>query len=224
MIATLRFQVGLLATLQSLLFLNNATLIAVNVLAGLQLTQDKMLASLPVTAYVLGSAVWSMPAASVMRRYGRRTGYTLGAAAAALSALVAFSAMSIDSLALLCVGTFLCGIYNAFGASLRFAAADAADRYNPGFKARAISLVLTGGLVGGILGPEISRWSRTVLSHQFAGTYLVLVVFALTALALAQLLRIQLPASTAAGGEARPLSEILRQPTAIAAIAAAAIA
>ncbi len=224
MIATLRFQVGLLATLQSLLFLNNATLIAVNVLAGLQLTQDKMLASLPVTAYVLGSAVWSMPAASVMRRYGRRAGYTLGGAAAALSALVAFAAMSIDSLALLCVGTFLCGIYNAFGASLRFAAADAADRYNPSFKARAISLVLTGGLVGGILGPEISRWSRTLLSHQFAGTYLVLVVFALTALALAQLLRIQLPASAATGGEARPLSEILRQPAAIAAIASAAIA
>jgi MFS family permease len=223
MIATLRFQVGLLATLQSLLFLNNATLIAVNVLAGLQLTQDKMLASLPVTAYVLGSAVWSMPAASVMRRFGRRAGYTLGALAAALSAVVAFAAMSIESLALLCAGTFLCGVYNAFGASLRFAAADAADLYKPSFKARAISLVLTGGLVGGILGPEISRWSRTLLSHQFAGTYLVLAFFALAALALAQLLRIKPPASAASGGEARPLSEILRQPVAIVAIASAAL-
>jgi len=163
MIATLRFQVGLLATLQSLLFLNNATLIAINVLAGLQLTQDKVLASIPVTTYVLGSAVWSMPAASFMRRRGRRAGYTLGAAAAAVAALVSFSAMQIESLSLLCVGTFLCGVYNAFGASLRFAAADAADLYKPSFKARAISLVLTGGLVGAILGPEMSRWWRTLL-------------------------------------------------------------
>lgn len=224
MIATLRFQVGLLATLQSLLFLNNATLIAINVLAGLQLTQDKVLASIPVTTYVLGSAVWSMPAASFMRRRGRRAGYTLGAAAAAVAALVSFSAMQIESLPLLCVGTFLCGVYNAFGASLRFAAADAADLYKPSFKARAISLVLTGGLVGGILGPEISRWSRTLLSHQFAGSYLILAVFALSAMLLAQLLRIQAPAGAATGGEARPLSVILRQPAALVAIASAALA
>jgi MFS family permease len=223
MLATLRFQVGLLTTLQALLLINNATLIAVNVLAGLHLTSDKMLASLPVTSYVIGSAVWSMPAASVMRRYGRRAGYTFGSVAAIVSALVAFWAMTIESLPLLCLGTFLCGIYNAFGASLRFAAADVADAYDPGFKARAISLVLAGGLIGGIVGPEISKWSRTWLSHQFAGTYAVLMMFGLLSLALIQLLRIAPPAGPVQGGEARPLSVILRQPAAILAIASAAL-
>lgn len=223
MLATLRFQVGLLTTLQALLLVNNATLIAVNVLAGLQLSNDKMLASIPVTSYVIGSAVWSMPAAAVMRRFGRRAGYTLGSVAAIVSALVAFWAMTIESLPLLCLGTFLCGIYNAFGASLRFAAADAADAYDPGFKTKAISLVLTGGLIGGILGPEISKWSRTLLSHQFAGTYLMLMVFGLMSLALIQLLRITPTSGPVLGGEARPLSVILRQPMAMLAIASAAI-
>ena len=223
MLATLRFQVGLLTTLQALLLINNATLIAVNVLAGLQLSNDKMLASLPVTSYVIGSAIWSMPAAAVMRRYGRRAGYTVGSVAAMVSALVAFWAMTVESLPLLCLGTLLCGIYNAFGASLRFAAADAADAYEPAFKTKAISLVLTGGLIGGILGPEISKWSRTVLSHQFAGTYLVLMVFGLLSLGLIQLLRITLPSGPVLGGEARPLSVILRQPMAILAIASAAL-
>lgn len=223
MLATLRFQVGLLATLQALLLINNATLIAVNVLAGLQLSNDKMLASLPVTAYVVGSAVWSMPAAAVMRRLGRRAGYSLGSMAAIVSALIAFWAMTIGSLAVLCVGTFFCGIYNAFGASLRFAAADVADVYRPSFRTRAISLVVTGGLVGGIVGPEVSKWSRTLLAQQFAGTYLVLVAFALVSLALIQLLRIQLPSGPVQGGEARPLREILRQPVAVLAIASAAL-
>ncbi|MFM8546260.1 MAG: MFS transporter, partial [Betaproteobacteria bacterium] len=97
------------------------------------------------------------------------------------------------------------------------------DLYRPSFKARAISLVLTGGLVGGILGPEISRWSRTLLSHQFAGSYLILAAFALIAMALAQMLRIQAPAGAVTGGEARPLSVILRQPRATVAIVAAAM-
>jgi len=223
MLATLRFQVGLLTSLQALLLINNATLIAVNVLAGLQLSQDTWLASLPVTSYVVGSAVWSMPAASVMRRYGRRVGYTVGSVAAIVSALIAFAAMTVESLSLLCLGTFLCGIYNAFGASLRFAAADVANVYQPSFKTRAMSLVLTGGLVGGIVGPEISKWSRTLLAHQFAGTYLMLMVFGVLSLALIQLLRIQLPVSSSQGGEARPLSVILRQPAAILAIASAAL-
>lgn len=221
-LSTLRFQVGLLATLQALLLINNATLIAVNVLAGLQLAENKILASLPVTAYVVGSAVWSMPAAWAMRKLGRRAGYTLGSLAAMLSALIAWWAMMIGSLPLLCLGTFTCGIYNAFGVSLRFAAADAADAYNPGFKARAISLVLAGGLVGGIIGPELSKWSRTLLSHQFAGTYLVLTGFALLSLLLIQLLRLQAGGTKAIGGEARPLREILRQPATVLAIVSAA--
>ena len=129
MLATLRFQVGLLALMQALLLTNNVTLTAVNGLAGLQLADNKLLATLPVTGYVLGGALWSMPAAAFMRRYGRRAGYTVGSVAAMGGALLAWHAMTLGSLALLCVATFVSGLYNAFGASLRFAAADVADTY-----------------------------------------------------------------------------------------------
>mgnify|MGYP001373224441 CR=1 FL=1 len=123
MLATLRFQVGMLALMQALLLTNNVTLIAVNGLAGLQLADNKLLATLPVTGYVLGGAIWSMPAAAFMRRYGRRAGYTVGSIAAMGGALLAWHAMMLGSLALLCVATFASGLYNAFGASFRFAAA-----------------------------------------------------------------------------------------------------
>jgi len=223
MLTTLRFQVGLLSLMQALLLTNNVTLIAVNGLAGLQLADNKLLATLPVTGYVLGGAVWSMPAAAFMRRFGRRAGYTVGSVVAMLGAVLAWHAMTLGSLALLCVATFVCGLYNAFGASLRFAAADVADAYRPHFKARAISLVLTGGIAGGVIGPEISKWSREWLPAQFAGTYLTLVGFAFASLLLAQLLRVPAAPKTDGGGVARPLAEILRQPACWVAIVCAAL-
>ncbi|MFO1299259.1 MAG: MFS transporter [Burkholderiaceae bacterium] len=158
-----------------------------------------------------------------MRRYGRRAGYTVGSVAAMGGALLAWHAMTLGSLALLCVATFASGLYNAFGVSLRFAAADVADTYRPDFRARAMSLVLAGGIVGGVLGPEISKWSRGWLPTQFAGTYLTLVGFALGSLLLAQLLRLRLPPPAGATGDARPLGEILRQPACWVAIACAAL-
>lgn len=227
MLNSLRSQVGLLAAMQALVLTNNVTLVAITGLAGFQLADNKLMATLPVTGYVLGGAIWAMPAAAFMKRFGRRAGYTVGSVAGMCGALAAWWAMTQASLLLLCMATFVTGLYSAFSASLRFAAADVADAYKPSFKARAISLVLTGGIVGGVLGPEISKWSRTWLPTQFSGSYLTLVGFALCSMALAQLLRLPTAAQAEAaghGGEpARPLREILRQPICWASIMIAAL-
>jgi len=227
MLKSLRAQVGLLAAMQALVLTNNVTLVAITGLAGFQLADNKLMATLPVTGYVLGGAIWSMPAAAFMKRYGRRAGYTVGSTAGMCGALAAWWAMTQASLVMLCVATFITGLYSAFSASLRFAAADVADAYKPSFKARAISLVLAGGLVGGVLGPEISTWSRTWLPALFSGSYLTLVGFALASMLLAQLLRLPDSAQAAQAAEAdepaRPLSEILRQPICWAAIMTAAL-
>ncbi len=223
-LSSLRWQVGLIAVMQGLLLTNNATLISVNALAGFQLSDDKLLATLPVTGYVVGGAVWAMPAAMFMRRFGRRAGYSAASFAAAGGAVLGWHALVSHSLWMLCLATFICGLYSAFGASLRFAAADAADAYRPSFKARAISLALFGGIAGGIVGPEVSKWSRSLLPAQFAGTYLTLIGFAMLSLLLAQGLRLPRPVTGAAAGPVRPLSEILRQPACRIAILTAALA
>jgi MFS family permease len=203
---------GVLATLQALLLTNNATLIAISSLAGYALAEDKALATLPVTGYVLGAAVFSMLAARLMRHRGRRFGYTVGALLACGGALLAAWAVSIGSLWMLAGATFVTGIYNAFGASYRFAAADVADAYRPAFRARAISLVLAGGIVGGIVGPEVSKVTREMLPATYAGSYLALAGFAILSLLLAQLLRLPEHPGAVAAGPSRPLLEILRQP------------
>jgi MFS family permease len=215
---------GVLATLQALLLTNNVTLIAISSLAGFALAEEKALATLPVTGYVLGAAVFSMLAAQLMRRLGRRRGYTVGAVLACVGALLAAWAVSIGSLWLLAGATFVTGIYNAFGASYRFAAADVADAYRPSFRARAISLVLAGGIVGGIVGPELSKLTLDMLPATYAGSYLTLAGFAILSLLLAQLLRLPPSADTDTAGTGRPLTQILRQPTCWVAVMTAAIA
>ena len=65
-----RRNVGLLAACQALLFTNNSTLIAINGLAGLALAPYAGLATLPVTCWVLGGAIATMPASLYMKRVG----------------------------------------------------------------------------------------------------------------------------------------------------------
>jgi len=71
--------VAVLAACQALLFTNNSTAIALNGLAGYALATNKALATLPVTAWVVGGALSTLPASLLMKRIGRRAGFTVGA-------------------------------------------------------------------------------------------------------------------------------------------------
>ena len=74
--------VALLATCQALLYINNAVLTTITGLAGYSLATQKSLATLPVTTYVLGSALTALPVSLLMKRYGRLAGFTAGAGCA----------------------------------------------------------------------------------------------------------------------------------------------
>lgn len=205
--------VAILAACQALLLTNNITLVAVTALAGASLATDKSLATLPITTYILGSALFTLPASLLMQRFGRRLGFTFGGLFALAGALLATYAVWATSFIMLCCGTFLTGVYSAFGGYYRFAAADAADATDPGFKARAISLVLAGGIVGGVIGPETSKITRDLFpAAMFSGSYAMLAVFAIASLVLIQMLKLPMPTQEEMHGPARPLTEIMRQP------------
>jgi len=218
-----RRQILLLVTCQALLYVNNVTLIAVNGLVGLALAPTPLLATLPVTTYIVGSALTTLPASLAMGRWGRRAGFmfgtTMGFAGTSLAALGVFS----SSFVLLCAGTFVVGLYNAFAQYMRFAAAEVADAYAPDLKERAISWVLAGGLAGGIVGPQISKLTREALPTAFAGTYLALSAIALIACAVASRLHIPSAQHAAGGGAARPLREIAAQPAFVVAVLVGAV-
>jgi MFS family permease len=111
-------------------------------------------------------------------------------------------------------------VYNAYGQYYRFAAADIAPQ---DFKATAISLVLAGGLVGGILGPTSSRWTIELFTPKFMGAYLVLIAFAIATMLLLRLVRIPTPSAAERSASGRPLRQIVAQPKFIVAVLAGAI-
>lgn len=213
--------VALLSACQGLLMTNNSILIATNGLAGYALATDKSLATLPVTAYILGAALTTVPMSLLMRRLGRRAGFVLGALFGVAGALICGYAAFTRDFGVLCAGALVLGVYNATGQYYRFAAADSASA---DFKSKAISLVLAGGIAGGIIGPESSKLTKDYFAQAaFAGSYLSLGVFCLLAIAVLSFIRI--PPLTAAEQQdtGRPLSVIARQPAFLVAVMSAVI-
>jgi len=199
----------LLSCCQALLLTNAAGLITMNGLVGYDLAGTKALATLGVTTYVLGSALSTMPASLWMARVGRRTGFMAGALINILGCALAAFAMLQRSFALYCVATAIIGIYNAIGLQYRFAAAEVAA---PSDKAKAISLVLAGGIVGGFIGPQSAQWAMNLFSTPFLGSYVVLAAYAIVALAVQSRVRVPAPTIEGGGGRGRPLAVIIRQP------------
>jgi len=212
--------VGLLAACQAMLFTNNSTLIAINGLAGLSLAPYRWLATLPITCWILGGAIATMPASLHMKRVGRQRGLTSGTFWGICGALICAEAIWLQSFWLLCAGTLVWGVYNAYGQYYRFAAADAAKA---DFKATAISLVLAGGLVGGILGPSISNLTVGLMGPKFMGSYLALIAFAVVTMVLLRFIRIPNPTAQEQAAAGRPLAVIAAQPRFIVAVLAGAV-
>jgi MFS family permease len=211
----------LLTLCQGLLMVNNVVFIAVNGLVGLALAPVSWMATLPITAYVAGGALATGLVARHQRHWGRQRTFQLGLLVAIASAGVCAWAALSRNFWLLTVATLVAGYYSANGSLYRFAAAELVQ---PAFKERAISWVLAGGIIGGVVGPNLANWSRNAMDQPFAGAYLALMGVA--ALSLALMALIPFPPLAGQGSthvQGRPMSQIVRQPLFIIAAAGCAI-
>ncbi len=214
----------LLAIAQGLFLTNNVTFIAINGLVGLSLAPLGWMATLPVMGYVVGGALSTGLVAKSQSRYGRKTSFLLGLLVGLLSAAVCAYAAYSRQFWLLVAATVVAGYYNANAQLYRFAAAELATS---DFKEKAVSLVLAGGLIGAVLGPNLALWTKSMFATPFAGAYLALVFVALLSMVVVFL--INFPAHIAkskaenAKNGGRPLSEIMRDPVFIVSTMAAAL-
>ena len=215
-----RRNVALLAGCQAMLFSNSSTLASINGLAGMSLATNPALGTLPVTTWVLGGAIATLPASLYMKRAGRTQGLVAGAATGIVAALLCALAIGLHDFWLLCLGTLIFGASNATGQYYRFAAADVSPI---DYKARAISLVLAGGLIGGILGPGMSRFSVDAFADRFLGAYLGLIVFCIATIALLSATRIPNPTAAEQASGGRSLRKLAAQPKFVVAVLSGAI-
>ena len=205
-----------LSATQATLQITAVTMTAVTGLAGFALAEDKSFATVPLTCYVFGSALTTIPASLLMKTVGRRGGFQVGTALGMVGAAVCTFAIYLANFPLLCAGMMVMGMYNAFGKYYRFAAADAAST---SFKAKAISFTLAGGILGGIVGPEMAiRTKDFFAGHVYMGSYLSLIFVCL--LAMLVLTRLDIPRLSAHEQKdpGRPLSAIMRQPVFVVAV------
>ncbi|MEO9465830.1 MFS transporter [Sulfitobacter pontiacus] len=193
--AGFRRNLTVLILAQSLGAASGPIVISLGGLVGQDLATDPALATLPVSIYNLGLALGTVPAAWIMRQYGRRSGYLLGAMIGVLSGLIAAGAISFGAFIFFCLGTFLAGLYASYVQSYRFAAADGREGADRG---RAISWVMVGGLIAAIIGPQLVIATRdAVPGVPFAGSFLSQAALALIAFFVLARLRGRQPAATA---------------------------
>jgi MFS family permease len=199
----------LLTFCQGLFLTNNVAFIAINGLVGLSLAPLGWMATLPVMGYVVGGALSTDIVARTQRRFGRRVSFQIGLAVALGSALLCAYAATSKNFWLLCVATLIAGYYSANANLYRFAAAELAA---PGWREKAISLVMAGGLIGAVIGPNLAAFTRTWFTVPFVGVYLALAIVALAAMALMRFIDFPAPPAKNAAASGRPLAQIARQP------------
>ena len=198
-----------LAACQALLVMNTAMMVSIGTLAADTLATQKFLVTLPATAYIVGGGLAAMPISLLMKRRGRRAGFMIGCVAGILGGTLAAIAVALHNFWLLCGAALVSGIYNGAGGYYRFAAADTAPAT---LRSRAISLVLAGGIVGGVLGPESSKFTRDWFGPLFLGSFVSLILLATIALAVVRHLQLPMLSEEERRGPTRNLAAIMRQP------------
>jgi MFS family permease len=117
----------LLASSQAMMMSAIVMSMALAAILGSALAPDKSLATLPIAVMVIGVAIASLPAAMLMRRFGRRTGFLIGAALGVSGSMIAALGLQRHSFELFVLGHLLLGCYQGFANYYRFAAAEAVD-------------------------------------------------------------------------------------------------
>jgi MFS family permease len=210
----------LLAICQGLFLTNNVTFIAINGLVGFSLAPLGWMATLPVMGYVVGGVLSTALVARTQHRFGRQTSFQIGLLVALASALLCAYAAASHNFWLLCSATLVAGYYNANGNLYRFAAAELAGS---AFREKAVSLVMAGGLIGAVAGPNLAAQTRSLTAVPFMGAYLALAGVALLSMAVLAFIHFPPVPAKKTSGEGRPLKDIMRQPVFIVAAVTGAL-
>lgn len=208
--------VWLLFTCQAMVNAAGICQVAMSALIGYSLASDKALATLPYALQMIGTMAAAIPASLLFARLGRRVGFICGALSMMTGTLILLAGVWRADFVIYCLGALPLGVGFGIGQHYRFAASEVAA---PAARARAIALVMAGGVVSAIFGPEIVKhtkeWMAPVL---FSGTYVALLVLPLISLVLINV--IDLPPAPKRTRKPVPLSALVARPAFVTAVIA----
>ena len=188
-------------------------------LVGALLATNPSYSTIPLSLQFLTIALTLIPVSLLMGKYGRRPMFLMGSMAAFLGCLTIAFAIVDKSFSLFILGSILLGFSQANQQFYRYAAADNVSNNQ---KSKAISLVLAGGIIAAVVGPEVSRYSFDLLpDYIYLATYLLAALIQILNFIILIFIKIKKPEVRAQ--KLRPLSDILMQKILIIAILAAAV-
>jgi len=226
--------VAVLVAAQALLGAQMPMIFVVGGLAGSMLAGNPCFATLPISMIIFGSmttAPWMSP---LMQSRGRRFGFVVGAVGGAVGAAIAAYGLMQSSFFLLLLGSYFTGIYMSAQGFYRFAATDTASE---GYRPKAISYVMAGGLLSAIFGPQLNKLvsdatTLPLIGGQlppvsFLGTYIAVIALNLVGMTLFAFLdlpkgsRGTTPDANAPKGRSK--LELLQDPTILVAVICAMV-
>ncbi|MEJ2449558.1 MAG: MFS transporter [Gammaproteobacteria bacterium] len=210
--------VPLLAVCQALMMSANTLLVATSALVGYALASNKVYATLPFALQLIATMCTTIPAAILMRKTGRQRGFMLATVLGMSGGSLCTLGILHGQFVIFALGGMLLGMFNGFGNYYRFTAADIVD---PAHRSRAISLVLAGGVIAAIIGPNLANLTRNLIgSANFAGSYASIIGLYVLSLGILSFLKLPQNSHTSKKqtDSGRPLAVIVRQPKYIVAV------
>jgi len=205
-----RRNVLVLVAAQAILGAQMPMIFTVAGLAGQSLAPNVCWATLPITAAVIGSMLTATPISAFMQRHGRRAGFAVGALGGGIGGALGAFALLQQSFVLFVIAALFTGVYMSAQGFYRFAAADtASDAYRP----KAISLVMAGGLLSAVFGPQLVKLTAESMVVPFLATYLAVMALNIVGVFLFLLLDIPKPKPAVIGAATgRSRAELIRTP------------
>jgi len=215
---------SLLALSQVFGFTANIITVFLSGIVGSQITSIKSLSTLPTSLSVLGTAIFTIVAAKIMDRIGRRLGFIFGALVSSATCLLAVFAITQQNFILFCISHLILGLGIAFAHQYRFAAAESVEKEKV---PKAISTLMLAGIISSFLGITLANYTKNLFpNHLYVGSYLLLAVFtfmpAIIFIFYKNNVKVKIDFNSKYNG--RKLSEIIIQPRFLQAIVAAAFA
>jgi len=166
---------SILALSQVFGFTANIITVFLSGIVGSQIASIKSLSTLPTSLSVLGTAIFTILAAKIMRKIGRRLGFIFGALVSSVTCLLAVLAIIQQNFILFCISHLILGLGIAFAHQYRFAAAESVEKEKA---PKAISTLMLAGIVSSFLGITLANYTKNFIpGHLYVGSYLLLAAF-----------------------------------------------
>ncbi|MFZ7198668.1 MFS transporter [Avibacterium avium] len=148
-----------------------------SIFVGKNLSPTPELISLPITTTILGNCIMVFFAGNLMEKYGRKISFVISGWVAFLGAIIGIISLYVNSFLLFLISTFVLGNALGFSQYYRFAAGEITD--DKVGKKKATSIVISGGILGGILGPYLAQKGELLIAgFPFLGNFIFALIIA----------------------------------------------